>query len=136
DGNGKPSDYVGWNFAADGVDRDPSPTTGMSTARGREHGTQIAGIIGQSPLNAASPAGAIWHVSIVPIRASPGQEMVPDVMFYDSFTYADKRQLNIVNVSQGYAFAAEGADVCGLQAADADTRSIQKHVSQGDLETG
>jgi subtilisin family serine protease len=109
DGNGHEDDLVGWNFG----DRNNNTIN-----RDNGHGTQVAGVLGAMAKNSALPgsgldsAGAIWSVSIIPIRVFQGQRATShEVHYYEGYIYSKKMRADVVNISMGHVWASEPATI-------------------------
>src|SRR5204863_3975445 len=66
DGNGKVDDFVGWDSLDN--DNDPRPAPGFG------HGTGMVQWIGAIPNNGIGKVGVNWYISVMPVRARPGDE--------------------------------------------------------------
>lgn len=119
-------DLVGWDFAVEPGDNDPSDEqldypAGVINPQG--HGTRVAQVVGAVGDNGAGGAGVAWNVSIVPIRAAPTPSRiamnegeppgVPNDMFLESAVYAERLGVDIVLVAAGHDFVMKGAPVDG-----------------------
>ena len=102
-------DLVGWDFFNN--TNDPRGSTTANDCSPPGHGTCTASLVGAVGNNGMGIAGTIWAGSIVPMQATVGLQSVPDVTFISAAMYAEATAIDVVNISQGWHFAAEGANL-------------------------
>ncbi len=101
DGNGYIDDRVGWDFAADDNDPNPTPVGPTWSDTIVVHGTHVAGLIGASGNNTIGTSGVNWDVTIMPIRVfeDTGSSSMDDI--YNAINYAVNNGADIINMSYG-----------------------------------
>jgi len=102
-------DLVGWDFFNNS--NDPRGSTTAIECKAPGHGTCTASLVGAVGNNGMGIAGTVWAGSLVPVQAAAlSRDSVSDVAFMDVAIYAEHTGIDILNISQGWHFAAEGAN--------------------------
>lgn len=98
DNNGYVDDTVGWDFVLN--TNDPRPKfAGSFSKLGVNHGTIVAGVIGNVGNNNFGLAGLSWRVKIMPLRVMDGEGSGSTNLVYQAVKYAMANGANIINLS-------------------------------------
>jgi len=81
DGNGYIDDINGWNFVADTANPNPSHADD-------NHGTAVAGVIGEIGNNSLGGAGVAYGVQVMPIKMATGTTYATDAQLVSAIRYA------------------------------------------------
>jgi len=99
DNNGYIDDVHGWNFIDNQSNPGPDMEAIFTTVGGLNHGTIVAGLIGELGNNATDGVGVSWQVSLMSLRVldNEGVGLATDVA--KAIDYAIDKHADIINMS-------------------------------------